>query len=165
MQAPRSRHEPTPTAVPRTVYRVDYMSSQTTFNKTDGFRARNQTTIINTPSTLQKYAMPHLAWQTNFSSPFISVFADKQHAERWARTFAEKNGDKCYVVSVDTTKLARGPIFRAADLLADVELSPAEESMHFSEYLVLHRIPGMALIEEIIVSAEVNSTWQSLGLC
>jgi hypothetical protein len=162
----RYRPEPPPTVVPKTVYRVDYSGSQTTFSPTAGFLARNQSTIINTPQQIQRFAIPHLLWQSNISSPFISVFADKEHAERWARDLAERNNSNSlyYVVAIDTEKLARGPIFRAADILAGRVLSEMEEGLHFSEYLVLHRIPGQALREEIIVSAGVVSTWQNLGL-
>ena len=55
--------------------------------------------------------------QTNISSPFISVYDNLAHAEKVARHWAETWGEEVLLVSVDTRHFARGPVFRAADLL------------------------------------------------
>ena len=54
-------------------------------------------------------------------------------------------------------------MFRAKDVLDGNEgLREEERWAHYSEYLVLHRIPGQAVIDEDVVSA--MGTWRDLGL-
>ena len=66
-------------------------------------------------------------------------------------------------MAIDTERLARGPVFRAKDVLDGNEgLREEERWAHYSEYLVLHRIPGQAVIDEDVVSA--MGTWRDLGL-
>lgn len=154
MQAISSLQTPVPTSIPSTFYRVGYAGSQTSFSPTVGFRARNIRTIIANTQQLHFYASAHFNWASNIISPFISVFADRTHAECWARGFSERNGGKeCYVVAISTAALGRGPIFRTADLIDAGVQSPMEASQHWSEYLVLYRIPVAALIDEVVVSA------------
>ncbi|OCK88641.1 uncharacterized protein K441DRAFT_700360 [Cenococcum geophilum 1.58] len=154
MQAISSLQTPVPTSIPSTFYRVGYAGSQTSFSPTVGFRARNIPTIIANTQQLHFYASAHFNWASNIISPFISVFADRMHAECWARGFSERNGGKeCYVVAVSTAALGRGPIFLAADLIDAGVQSPMEASQHWSEYLVLYCIPVAALIDEVVVSA------------
>jgi len=87
-------------------------------------------------------------------APSFPSFADRTHAECWARGFSERNGwEECYVVAISTAALGRGPIFRAADSIDVGVQSPMEASQHWSEYLVLYRIPVAALIDEVVVSA------------
>ncbi|OCK83215.1 hypothetical protein K432DRAFT_402201 [Lepidopterella palustris CBS 459.81] len=155
MQAIRLIEIPAPANLPSIVYRVDYEGSQTSFSPTKGFCASNTRAVIATTPQLHFFASAHFNWASNISSPFISVFADNNHAERWARGFSERNGGKkCYVVRIDTAALGRGPIFRAADLLTAGVESPMHLSQHFSEYLIMYRIPITALVDEIIVSVE-----------
>ena len=73
--------------------------------------------ILNYTSALSRFGLAHLNQQTNISSPFISVYDNLSHAEQVARHWAEAWGEEVLVVSVDTRHFARGPVFRAADLL------------------------------------------------
>ncbi|OCL03178.1 hypothetical protein AOQ84DRAFT_227877 [Glonium stellatum] len=154
MQDTRSLQTVVPTSIPSALYRVDYPGSQTSFSPTEGFRARNMHTIIANVQQLHFYASAHFNWASNISSPFISVFADRTRAEHWACGFSEGDGGKeCYVVAISTAALGRGPIFRAADLIGAGVQSPIVASQHWSEYLVLYRVPVAALINEIVISA------------
>lgn len=106
-----------PTTIPPIVYRIHRLNAQTRYSFATGFSAKNQTTILNYTSALSRFGLAHLYQQTNISSPFISVYDNLQHAENVAKHWAEKWGEEVLVVSVDTRHFARGPVFRAADLL------------------------------------------------
>jgi hypothetical protein len=106
-----------PTTIPPIVYRIHRLNAQTRYSFATGFSAKNQTTILNYTSALSRFGLAHLYQQTNISSPFISVYDNLQHAEDVAKHWAEKWGEEVLVVSVDTRHFARGPVFRAADLL------------------------------------------------
>ncbi|KAF2470598.1 uncharacterized protein BDR25DRAFT_198431, partial [Lindgomyces ingoldianus] len=122
--------------------------SQTRYSFSEGFRAKNQTTILNYTSILTDFGIKHLYRQTNISSPLISVYTDESHARNVALAFSRKYGAGCMVVGIDTGHLARGPVFRAADLLKDREVTPEQSWLHYSEYLVMYRIPAQAIREE-----------------
>lgn len=99
------------------MYRIHRASAQTRYSFSTGFAAKNQTTILNYTSALSRFGLAHLTQQTNISSPFISVYDCLAHAENVAQYLAEKWSEEVLVVSVDTGHFARGPVFRAADLL------------------------------------------------
>lgn len=99
------------------MYRVQRTIAQTRYSFSTGFTAKNQTTILNYTSALSRFGLAHLNRQTNISSPFISVYDDLSHAENVAKYLAETFSEEVLVVSVDTRHFARGPVFRAADLL------------------------------------------------
>lgn len=106
-----------PTTIPHLVYRIQRSTAQTRYSFSTGFAAKNQTTVLNYSSALSRFGLAHLSQQTNISSPFISVYDNLAHAENVALYLAEKWGEEVLIVSVDTRHFARGPIFRAADLL------------------------------------------------
>ncbi|KAF2130781.1 hypothetical protein P153DRAFT_287611, partial [Dothidotthia symphoricarpi CBS 119687] len=137
-----------------------------------GFSAKNQTTILNYTSALSRFGLAHLTQQTNISSPFISVYDSLAHAERVARFFSEKYGEDTYVVTVDTRHFARGPVFRAADLLRDGEGEGKEKEkgeeraqwLHWGEYLVMYRIPAQAIRDQTPVAQGENQKWRAVGV-
>jgi hypothetical protein len=147
---------PPPTKLPPTVYRIHHPSAQTRYGFGEGFRSKNQTTIINQVSILHTFGRAHLFKQTNISSPFISVYTSQTQAERVARWFAQQCREEVILVTIDTEHLARGPVFRADDLIEslrttgklEVELSQEEVELHRNEYLLMYKIPPQALINE-----------------
>lgn len=76
---------------------------------------------------------------------------------------SEKYGEETTVVAVDTRHFARGPIFRAADLLAgrESEMTLEEWEIHQGEYLVMYKIPAQAIRTETAVGRR-RSTMPSL---
>ncbi|KAH7122227.1 hypothetical protein B0J11DRAFT_463794, partial [Dendryphion nanum] len=142
-----------PESIPTTVYRVHRPSAQTKYSFASGFRSKNQTTILNQLSMLNNFALAHLHGQTNISSPFISVYDDQAHAERMAIYLSNKFGEEMTVVAVDTRHFARGPVFRAADLLGgkDVEMAATDSEIHRGEYLIMYKIPPQAIRTETAV--------------
>ncbi|KAL6703575.1 hypothetical protein ACN47E_009520 [Coniothyrium glycines] len=156
-----------PTSVPAFVYRVHRASSQTRYTFATGFSAKNQTTILNYTSALSRFGLAHLHSQTNISSPFISVYDSEIHAKKVATHFASKYGEDTFVVAVDTRHLARGPVFRAADLLKNDDGDKGREEddwLHWGEYLVMYRIPAQAIRDETPVARVPDQKWRAVGV-
>jgi hypothetical protein len=166
--APLSSPSP-PTIIPLLVYRVHRASAQTRYAFGTGFSSKNQTTIVNYTSGLSRFGVAHLHRQTNISSPFISVYDTLSHAESVAKQFSQKYGEDTFVVTIDTRHLARGPVFRAADLLKDTDDSKSgdkdlvmENWLHWGEYLVMYRIPAQAIRDQTPV--ERTHKWGAVGV-
>lgn len=166
--------QPTPTAIPDRFYRVHHEKAQTLYDFGTGFSAKNQTTILNYTTSLCRFGLAHIHQQTNISSPFISVYDNLAHAEHVARNWAQHKQHATFVVTIDTRHLARGPIFRAADLLRgesernEVNLSSREaagnEWLHWGEYLVLYRIPPQAVQNQTPIAQGVDQNWRTVGV-
>lgn len=171
---------PPPTSVPALVYRVHRTTAQTRYNFSTGFTAKNQTTIVNYPSCLSRFGLAHLTRQTNISSPFISVYDNLTHAEAVAKHFADRYKEDTFVVTVDTRHLARGPVFRAADLLAEgagadgktvakrrdssARCDEEEDWLHYGEYLLMYRIPAQAIRDQTPVVKVSDQKWRAPGV-
>ncbi|KAF1350446.1 hypothetical protein EJ07DRAFT_159586 [Lizonia empirigonia] len=153
-----------PTAIPALVYRVHRASAQTRYSFATGFSAKNQTTILNYTSALSRFGLAHLHQQTNISSPFVSVYDDLAHAQRVAAHWADMYGEEVWVVTVDTRHFARGPVFRAADLLKDDDANKADEWLHWGEYLVMYRVPAQAVRDQTPVGRGKVQTWRAVGV-
>ncbi|KAF2636457.1 hypothetical protein P280DRAFT_552952 [Massarina eburnea CBS 473.64] len=168
LSPPLTQPSSPPTAIPTLLYRVHRAGAQTRYSFSTGFSAKNQTTIVNYTSALSRFGIAHLNHQTNISSPFISVYDTHSHAEAVAKHFTAKYGEDTYVVAVDTRHFARGPVFRAADLLAKEgelgELSAENMWLHQGEYLVMYRIPAQAVRDETPVGSGSNQKWRAVGV-
>ncbi|KAF2624134.1 hypothetical protein BU25DRAFT_399327 [Macroventuria anomochaeta] len=152
-----------PITIPPLVYRIHRASAQTHYSFSTGFSAKNQTTILNYTSALSRFGLAHLYQQTNISSPFISVYDSLPHAENVAKHWADKWGEEVLVVTVDTRHFARGPVFRAADLLKDAS-GAKDECLHWGEYLVMYRIPAQAIRDQTPVGRGKMETWRAVGV-
>jgi hypothetical protein len=133
---------------------VHHPSAQTRYNFSTGFSAKNQTTILNYLSALSRFGL-------------ISVYDSLAHAEKVARHFAAKYGEDTRVVTLDTSYLARGPVFRAADLLKDDEGGKgkdADEWLHWGEYLVMYRVPAQAVRVETEIVRAAEQSWKVVGV-
>lgn len=162
--APPNTAPAAPTAIPALVYRVHHASAQTRYHFSTGFSAKNQTTILNHTLALSRFGLAHLNQQTNISSPFISVYDNLAHAENVAKYFATKYGEDAYVVTVDTRHFARGPVFRAADLLKGGQGRERDEWLHWGEYLVMYRIPAQAIRDQTPVARGSDQKWRTVGV-
>jgi hypothetical protein len=102
--------------------------------------------------------------QTNISSPFISVYDNLSHAESVAKHFTQKYGEDTFVVTVDTRHLARGPVFRAVDLLKNSGAKEGDDWLHCGEYLVMYRIPAQAVRDQTPVARGEDQKWRTVGI-
>jgi len=154
----------TPSQIPLRVYRVDRPGSQTRYSYGTGFSAKNHTTILNSPLLVERFGNAHLNEQTNISSPLISVYDNLAHAERVAHYLASKHGEHTKVVTIDTSRWARGPVFRAMDILKGRELTLEESLLHHGEYMVMYNIPREAIITETPVGFVPDTNWKTVGV-
>jgi hypothetical protein len=92
------------------------------------------------------------------------VFDNLTHAENVAKHFAQKYGEDTLVVTVDTRHLARGPVFRAADLLKDGKADEQSEWLHWGEYMVMYRIPAQAIRDQTPVARGEDQKWRTVGV-
>ncbi|EOA90684.1 uncharacterized protein SETTUDRAFT_63263, partial [Exserohilum turcica Et28A] len=144
-----------------------------------GFSAKNQTTIVNYTSALSRFGLAHLRQQTNISSPFISVYDSLAHAEAVARYFGDRYMEDTWVVTVDPAHFARGPVFRAADLLRDANAceaqggakggkkgadAAADQWLHWGEYLVMYRIPAQAIRDQTPIAKVGDQRCRAVGV-
>jgi hypothetical protein len=79
------------------------------------------------------------------------VYDNLARAELVARHFSAKYvGEEVWIVTIDTNYLARGPVFRAADILkGKVE---KDGWLHEGEYLVMYTVPRQAIRSETLVA-------------
>ena len=98
------------------------------------------------------------------------MYDNLAHAENVARHWAKEKGEDTLVVTVDTRHLARGPVFRAADLLKDEIVgggkkeADGNEWLHWGEYLVMYRIPAQAIRDQTPIARGVNQDWRTVGV-
>ncbi|KAF1977796.1 hypothetical protein BU23DRAFT_499708 [Bimuria novae-zelandiae CBS 107.79] len=156
------RRDATPKSIPPYVYRVHRNRAQTQYDFSRGFRAKNQTTIINFNTIVSRFGLAHLNQQTNISSPFISVYVSQAHAEAVARYFAQMYDEDTWVVTIDTNHLSRGPIFWAANILAGQELT-TPLWLHEGEYLCLYRISPQAIRDQTPVVRRESRNYGVIG--
>lgn len=156
----------TTNGVPPFVYRVHRPSAQTRYSFGEGFRSKNQTTIVNYTSILSTFSLAHLHGATNISSPFISAYDNLSQAMRIAEYYSQKYDEETWVVKIDTRHLARGPVFRADAILADEgkeELTGWDAELHRGEYLIMYRIPPQAIVDETPVGRKDAARWGAVG--
>lgn len=90
------------------------------------------------------------------------------HAENVAKHWTQKFNEDTFVVTVDTQHLARGPVFRAADLLKDADIDSKEaegnEWLHWGEYLLMYRIPAQAIRDQTPVARGEDRRRRTVGV-
>lgn len=107
---------------------------------------------------MTRFAAAHIEGATNISSPFISVYDSQAHAERIAHHMTATNteNDYFFVVEIDTRRLGRGPVIRAANYLhllpPELRMDPNTREIHRGEYLLQYTIPVEAIVREIHVA-------------
>lgn len=109
------------------------------------------------------------------------MFDNLAHAEAVARYFGERYAEDTWVVTVDPAHFARGPVFRAADLLreearGEIERTNnskrkgkgagdvADEWLHWGEYLVMYRIPAQAIRDQTPIAKVGDQTRKGVGV-
>lgn len=73
------------------------------------------------------------------------------------------------MVTVDTRHFARGPVFRAADLLKDDagdgrDRAEGDDWLHWGEYLVMYRVPAQAVRDQTLVARGEKQRWRAVGV-
>jgi hypothetical protein len=137
--------------LPQYLYRVHRTGAQTYYDFSHGFKAKFQKAILSHKMDTDRQARDHLTGRTNIASPFISAYADASRAEAVAKYFADKYQTNTSVVKINTQHLARGPIWRAIDILAGVTLNSMDHWLHEGEYLIFLKVPPEAIVSETFI--------------
>jgi hypothetical protein len=132
--------------VPDVLYRVQY-------DDATSLRARAKP-VFQTPRAFKTAVERHINWASRERTPFVSTFADREHAINWARHCV--NGGRSYeavVISLDVYRL--GHIFRVRDLVhTRVVTTNLRESLFRDEYLVLGEIRRRSVFDETLISKD-----------
>jgi hypothetical protein len=141
-------------SIPQRLYRIDYDASLTTYDSKTGFQAGDTTTFLSDFQTelFLTSVETHRDWHSRTRSPYISMFADKENAETWARRWEFYNGRPCDIVEIDSTMLADSRVYYIQDLQNRLSLGGPRNS----EYLCLHHIPKKAIVSRRSTQAVVN---------
>ncbi len=134
------------------LYRVPYEGCMTIYDQVLGFTARDTRSFYSVDDDIfvdfGGAVEDHLCWRPTRLSIFISLFANKRHAEYWALKWsARHNGKLCEVFEIDAAKLGYY-VFDAEELRQGLSLhvpSGAEASI-LDEYLVAYEIPRRAIV-------------------
>jgi len=137
-----------------TLYRVQYDGCMTIYNPPSGLSARDNQTVYDRErddmfTDFGGAVEDHLCWRKNRRSPFISLFANKRHAENWALDWSERHqGRLCDVFEINAPELVGSYVFHAYELWESLCLQvPAKaEASIPNEYLVTHGIPRRAIV-------------------
>lgn len=143
--------------VPSQLYRVDYPGSQTVFSSTEGFSASDTTKVYNTNELddFRQAIVNQFTWGSRASSPFISLFSDREHAENWGRKepwrgFRDRSDD-WFLHLINTTRMKdTSRFFKLSDLFENLGLDlPDGARQHIKgAFLCLHRIPIEAMVQK-----------------
>lgn len=70
------------------------------------------------------------------------------------------------MVTIDTSRWARGPVFRAADILRNrgEELSAEGRFLHQGEYMVMYNIPREAIVTETPIAYAADAMRSTRGV-
>ncbi|KAG2807790.1 hypothetical protein PC129_g13241 [Phytophthora cactorum] len=91
----------------------------------------------------------HLDWYNRQPTPFVSTFADYQHALNWANRLID-NGRARQVMILELDAFKRGWLF---SVLKNGHITThLPENMYQDEYLVLSSISSQSIISKIVVS-------------
>jgi hypothetical protein len=143
--------------LPDIIYRVDYPGSRTTFSTQEGFVAADTNKVFgaNELNDFKRAIEGHFTWSHRASSPFISLFSDREHAENWAckEPWRENNGSRggwaLYVIDMDGLKNMTS-FFKLNDLVERLNLDIPEGAQQHMQgaFVCLHHIPATAIVDK-----------------
>jgi hypothetical protein len=135
------------------LYRIQYNDCKTTYSPLYGLSARDTETFYTDRDDIFNdfggAVEDHLCWRKERDSLFISLFADKRHAENWALDWSARHDDRlCQIFEIKASELVGGYVFHADELRRTLHLHVPEgaEASIRDEYLVTYRIPPQAIV-------------------
>lgn len=142
--------------LPMELYRVHYTGSRTTFSPHEGLAAADTAKIYNDEVSLGQAIVNQFTWNSRETSPFISLFSDREHAENWALkepwrgTLRDAQEDDWTLFVIDTRLLGNAWLCKVSQLVSALNLQiPDKAAQHISgSFLCLHRIPAVAIVQE-----------------
>lgn len=142
--------------LPIELYRVHYTGSRTTFSPHEGLAAPDTAKIYNDEVSLGQAIVNQFTWNSRETSPFISLFSDRELAENWALkepwrgTLRDAREDDWTLFVIDTRLLGDAWLCKVSQLVSAFKLQiPDKAVQHISgSFLCLHRIPVVAIVQE-----------------
>ncbi len=135
-----------------TLYRVQYDGCETIYHPISGLTAQDTETFYDDYDDIfvdfGRAVKDHLCWR-RVTSLFISLFADKQHAENWALHWSAHHGGRsCQVFEISASKMVGSYVFHADEIRKTLGLRvpPMAEASIPDEYLVAWNIPQRAIV-------------------
>ncbi|KAL3662193.1 hypothetical protein V7S43_012992 [Phytophthora oleae] len=129
--------------VPSPLFRVRYSGNQS-------LKARSKPTF-KSASDFKTAVELHLQWCSCEPTPFVSVFADKEHATKWAQRLLEHGYHDVVLLELDSSKL--GALFNVRELVVRQEIETSlAEYLYEDEFLVLREIPKASIISTLPVN-------------
>ncbi|KAG6615370.1 elongator complex protein 6 [Phytophthora cinnamomi] len=123
--------------IPARLYRVRYSGNPS-------LKARAKPSF-KSPNDFKATVEAHLTWCSCEPTPFVSLFASKDHAMTWAQHLLEHGYRDVILLDVDSGRL--GPLFRVRDLVENREIrTTLPEHLYEDEYLVLRKIPKRSVV-------------------
>jgi len=92
----------------------------------------------------------HFTWGTrNWSSPFISLFSDWNHARNWAIKRPWKRRGNWEILEIDTSCLDGVYVFKLSTIVNKLDACiPKGADTHIKDgYIALHMIPSRAIVK------------------
>jgi hypothetical protein len=128
--------------LPPYLYRIQQSDSLASFSSTGDLEAEDITSYFDNEDQFRLAILDSFTW-----SCFIKVFSDKQYAERWALQRGNSTRQECEVITIDSSKLVEGRVFRLADLVDGLELEvPKGDRARLQRaYLCFRRIPAESI--------------------
>jgi hypothetical protein len=158
--------------LPDRFYRVTYPNS-TPFSETTGFEARNQSLVnLESPDRLREAIKYAFTWSSRVPSPFIAVFSERDHAERWAISYHRRHQGNVAVVEIDTSKLTNVKVLRLSTVVQalGIILGDGAAQHELGAYLCLKAIPPRAImsvtpVSELLSERESRSKPRNRVIC
>ncbi|KAG3090022.1 hypothetical protein PI124_g17318 [Phytophthora idaei] len=139
-----NRYECRENEIPASLYRVQYDESTSLTARGDP--------VFNTNAEFKTAVQDHLNWYNRQPTPFVSTFADYQHALNWAnRLIGNGRARQVVILELDASKL--GWLFSVSKLVKNGHITThLPENMYQDEYLVLSSISSQSIIRKTVVS-------------
>ena len=140
-----------------TGYRVTYPNICTTYSELDHFKALGYWSEQPSDTVFRDAVVNHMNWRCEVPSPFISVMLDKKHALNCARLWSKNHdGVACEVVVIEVGNLET--VYSLGTLVKELNIFTwLRPDQYERELLVLHEVPGGAILSEREVSPARHS--------
>ncbi|KAF1795856.1 Protein kinase-like domain [Phytophthora cactorum] len=133
-------------------WRKKFQPASIEFSTTKARHSQLEETQFSKPTLNAEFktaVQDHLDWYNRQPTPFVSTFADYQHALNWANRLID-NGRARQVMILELDAFKRGWLF---SVLKNGHITThLPENMYQDEYLVLSSISSQSIISKIVVS-------------
>ncbi|KAJ2896186.1 hypothetical protein MKZ38_005754 [Zalerion maritima] len=158
------------TRLPLELYRVSYPGTRTAYSPTTGLTAADTKSTFSASSLdeakeLRLAVEKQFTWTNRNPTPFISLFSDRGHAERWAtkepwlRTHAPRQ-HRWTLHIIDTNMLlASTAVYRLGDLvkILGVDIQGGARAHLGQGVICLHQVPANAITQSLDSQADIFS--------